>query len=112
DLLCTCVAQGTQLPKALFQGVEVREVKRKDMDFVLVVKCTKLHSGNYSNSESLAGLARRVDSANRIMIGECKRRESAALRGLDYLLGWKNAVGCSRVSMQVDERRPARIRAH
>ena len=95
DLPCACVAQGAQLTKALFQGLEVREVKRQDMDFVLVVKCTKLHSGNHSNSESLAGLARCVDSANRIMIGECKRRETAALRSLDYLLGWKNAIGCS-----------------
>jgi len=112
DLPCTCVAQGTQLTKALFQSLEVREMKCQDMDFVLVVKCTKLHSGDHSNSESLAGPARRVDSANRIMIGECKRRQTAALRGLDYLLGWKNAVGCSRVGMQVDERRPARIRAH
>lgn len=112
DLLCTRVAQGPQFTKAPLQGVEVRKVQRQDMDFVLVVKCTEFHSSDYSNSEYLTGSARRVDSADRIMIGECKRGETAALRGLDYLLGGKNAVGCSRVSMQVDERRPARISAH
>ena len=112
DLLCTRVPQGTQLTKALFQSVEPRQVQRQDMDFVFVVERTELHPGNYSNSESVTGSARRVDSPNRIMIGECQRRETAAVGGLDYLVGWKNAVGCCRVGMQVDKGRPARIPAH
>jgi hypothetical protein len=46
------------------------------------------------------------------MVGERNGLEAATRRSLDYLLWWKDAVGGGRVSMQVDERRPARLGAH
>ena len=114
DLLCACVAQRTQLAEPLFQSLQLGEVQRQDVDFVLVKECTELHSCDYSNSKSGAGRPRRLDSPDSIMVSERQRGETAPLRGFDDLLGGKNAVRCGRMGMQVDERRPAprRIRAH
>ena len=103
--LCDCIAACPLCSALRAARLWLRSV-------VFVVERTEPHPGNYSNSESVTGSARRVDSPNRIMIGECQRRETAAVGGLDYLVGWKNAVGCCRVGMQVDKGRPARIPAH
>jgi len=87
-------------------------MKRQKMDFVPIVKSAQLYSGNYSNPQSLAGRARRHNAIDRVVVCQCQRSQSAAFGGFYGCFGSDRTVRGSRVGVQVDERGPARIRAH
>src|SRR5450759_1366674 len=112
DLPGARVAICAQLAETHFQGLEAGEVQRQQVDFVVFLKSAQLHPGYYPNAQSLTGHASRRNSVDRVVIRECQGREAAALGGLDYPLGRDRTVRGSRVTVQVDERRPARIHAH
>jgi hypothetical protein len=88
------------------------DVQRQQMDLVVVLESAQLHSGDYSNAQALTRRARRRDSIDSVVIRQCKGGKATALGGLDYSFGSKGTVRGGRVSVQVDERRPARIRTH
>ena len=58
------------------------------------------------------GHARRRNSINSVVIRERQGGKATALGSLDYSLGSERTVRGGRVSVQVDKRRPARIRTH
>jgi hypothetical protein len=82
------------------------------MDLVVFLESAQLHSGDYSDAQALAGNARRRYSINSVVIRQCERGKATALGRLDYSVGSERTIRSSRVSMQVDERRPARICTH
>ena len=94
------------------QSVELGQMERQQMNFVVTLKRAQLTSGDDTNSEPLAGCPRRGNPFDGVVIGERERGETATLRRFDYALGRKGSVRRGRVGMQVDECRPARIRAH
>jgi hypothetical protein len=87
-------------------------MKRENVDFVILLEGAQLHSGDYTNPQPLASFSRSSDSTNRIVVSERQRLEAATRGGFDYLFRWECAIGGGRVSMEVDERRPTRRRAH
>jgi hypothetical protein len=87
-------------------------MKREHVHFVIVLKRAQLHTGDYANSETLAGFSRPRNSTYSIVVSERQRLESATRRGFDDLLWWKGAVRGGRVTMEVDECRPTRRSAH
>jgi len=101
-----------QFRQSLLQGVELRQMERQQMDFVILVERAELDSSDYSDSDPVAGLAGRGYSRDRVVVSECECLEAAPLSSLDYLFWWESPVRGGRVSMQVDERRPARLCAH
>jgi len=112
DLLGPCVAPGAQPGETRLQPRYMRDVQRQQMDLVVFLESAQLHSGDYSNTEALTGYARRRDSINGVVIRERQGCKATALGGLDYSFWCEGAVRGGRVSVQVDECRPARIRTH
>jgi hypothetical protein len=90
----------------------VRDVHRQQMDLVVFLESAQLHSGDYSNTQALTRLTRRRDSINGVVIRKRQGGKATALGGLDYSFRSEGTVRGGRVSVQVDERRPARIRTH
>ena len=90
----------------------MREMECKQMDLVVLVKRAELYAGDYPNPGTVACFASGSNSVDGVVVGEGKRRESAALRRLDYSVGRESAVRGSRVGMQVDERGPVRLCTH
>jgi len=76
------------------------------------MESAQLHSGDYSDAQALSGNARRRDSINCVMIRQRQSGKATAVGRLDYSFGSERTIGSSRVSVQVDERRPARICTH
>jgi hypothetical protein len=112
DLLGPRVAPGAQPTETRLQRPDVGDVQRQQMDLVVFLESAQLHSGNYSNTEALTGHARCGDSINSVVIRKCQGGKATALSGLDYTFGSEGTIRGSRVGVQVDERRPARIRTH
>jgi hypothetical protein len=90
----------------------VRDVQRQQMDLVVFLESAQLNSGDYSDAQTLAGNARRRDSTNGVVIRQRQSGKATALGRLDYSFGSERTIRSSRVSVQVDERRPARICTH
>ena len=82
------------------------------MDLVVFLEGAQLHSGDYSDAQALTGNTRRWYSINGVVIRQCQGGKATALGRLDYSFGSEGTVRSGRVSVQVDERRPARIRTH
>ena len=51
------------------RDLRMRQVERQYVDFVVVVKSAQLDSGDHANSQSIARRTRRLNSADRVMIG-------------------------------------------
>lgn len=88
------------------------EMQREQVDLVIVLKCAQLAARNDAYPQPFARRSRGGNSVDRIVVGEGERREPAPLGSFDYAFGGKNSIRRSRVGMQVDVGRPARIRAH
>jgi hypothetical protein len=88
------------------------EVESQKMNFLLILDGAELYSGDHSNAKALASLARRGNALDRVVIRERQCGETAPFGCLDYTVGADGPVRGGRMGMQVDERRPARIRAH
>jgi len=112
DFLRALVSQHAKLPQPALECLESSQVKRKKMNFVIVLKRAQLATRDNPDAESITSFTRGGNSGNAVVIGERQRREIAALGRFNDTLRRKCSVGRSRVCMQVDERRPARIRAH
>ena len=82
------------------------------MDFVVIMKRAQLHSRDHTNAEPLPSCARNCHSVHRIVIGERYGCEPAAMRRVDHSFRRDGTVRRSRMCVQVDEPRPARIVAH
>ena len=87
-------------------------MEREQVYFVVPVERAQLDAGDHTDACPLCCLAGCTDAVDSVVISERERGQPAALGGLDYSLGREGAVRGGRVSVQVDERRPARIRAH
>ena len=82
------------------------------MNFVIILKRAQLAAGDNPDSESITRFTRGSNSGDAVVIGQCQSGEIAAFGRFDYTLRRECSVGRGRVCMQVDKRRPARIRAH
>ena len=112
DLLGAGEALGAQIQQALLESLQVRQVKREHVNFVIILEGAELDARNHADAEPVTRRTRRRNSADRVVVGQRNGLEAAARRSFDYLLWWENAVGGGGVGMQVDERRPARLGAH
>jgi len=106
------VPQCAQLAETFLQRLEVREVQGEQMDFAVIVERAELGSRNNSHAESLPRRPCGRDSIDCVVIRERQGGEPTARSGFDHSFRGESTVRRSRVSVQVDESRPARIRAH
>lgn len=112
DLFGAREALRAQFQQAHLESLEVREVQSQHVNFVIVLEGAELCTRDHPDAESVTCCAGCRKSADRVVVGQRNGLEAATRRSLDYLLWWKNPVGGGRMSMQVDERRPARLGAH
>jgi hypothetical protein len=87
DLFGASVTRRAQFPQSFLQGIEMGQMEREQMDFVILMEHAELRAGDYSNAGALTRFARPGHSIDSVVIRECESSESASLRGLDYLLG-------------------------
>jgi hypothetical protein len=106
------VSGNPKIGQPLFERTQLREMERKQVNFMVLIVRAQLHSRDHANSGQLGRFARGTNAVYGVVIGESESREAAALRCLYYALGWECAVRGGRVGMEVDERRPARRIAH
>lgn len=95
DQLGAHVALRAEVTEPRFQGLQVREVQRQQMDFMIVLKGAQLGTGNDPHSETLACRARRGNTIDRVVVSERDRAESAFLGGFDYSLRRERTIRCS-----------------
>lgn len=112
DPSCAGMSGNTEIGQPLFERTELGKVEREQVNFMVLIVSAQLHTGDHANSGALRRFSRRANTVYGIMIRERESREAAALRCLDYALGWECTVRGGRVGMEVDERRPARRIAH
>jgi hypothetical protein len=101
-----------EIGQPLFERTQLRKMEREQVNFVVLIICAQLDARDHANSGALCRFAGWKNAIYGVVIGERESREAAALRCLDYALGWEGTVRGGRVGMEVDEIRPARRCAH
>jgi hypothetical protein len=72
-----------KIPKPRFEQIATLNVKRKKMNLARAVVRAQLDPGNDSNSKRLCRALSFIETRERIMIGECDRRQLSAIRSID-----------------------------
>jgi hypothetical protein len=106
------VAMRAKLAEPPLKCIKAGEMQRQQVDFVVVLKRTQLASGDDPDTQPVTCCLRRRNSIDCVVIRERERGESATLGSFDYTLGRKDSIRRRGVGVQVDVRRPARIRTH
>jgi len=112
DFCGTRMAMRAQLAQSRLKCIQMREVQRQQVNFVVVLKRAQLAAGDDPNAERVASCPGGGNAIDRIVIRQRERGESAPLRSFDYAFGGKDSIRSGRVRVQVDMGRPARIRTH
>jgi hypothetical protein len=102
------MSKSSELSEVPLQGVELGEMQGEKMHFVIILECAQLGARNYADAKAVASFSRAGNAVDRVMICECEGSEPARRRCFDNLLWRERAVRGGRMSVQVDERRPAR----
>ena len=82
------VPRNPQIGQPLFERPQLGEMKREQVNFMVLIISTQLDTGDHANSGALRRFARRTNAVYGVVIRERESREAAALRCLDYALGW------------------------
>ena len=97
------------------QRLDVAHMQAQQMHFLVTVVHAELHAGHEAQANDGGGALRLGHAGERVVVGQRKRREAGAMRGLDGGGGTQRSIGCGGMRMEVHagrDGRAARLSGH
>src|SRR5438105_8735721 len=73
DFLCPRVSQRAQLSESRLERLELREVEREEVNFVIFIECAELDPRDHAHAEPLSGSSRSGQPVDGVVIGKGDR---------------------------------------